>query len=526
MATVVLMLASVNLANLLVVRTAARGKEIAMRAALGGSRTRLIRQLLTESVVLALLGSVAGVLLGAWTSRAFGTPEVQGIPIHLETHFDLRVFAYILAATALTGLMLGMLPALRASRVELSMVSREGGQRLSGGGQRLRSALVAVQVAGSFLLLTVAALLARSFENAQRIDLGFDPSNVVNFSLDPHYLGHDEAHGRQLFQETLRRVRTLPGVDSASFGCCGPMSPSPLFAPMRMNGYLPPPGETNPTIFFNQVSPDFFDTLRIPIVSGRVFLASDDRDAPRVAIINQTMAERFWPGQNPLGRKLQFVGDNRPAMQVVGVVKDGKYLNISDRPQPYFYVPLEQNYGSSEVLLVRSRLTPEAVIAEVRKDIGMLAPGLPLTNMETMLQQLDESGGLGSLRRSALLAATLGGLGLALALIGLWGVVSYSAKQRTREIGIRMALGAQSTSILSLVLVQGVTVLCAGLAAGALLSLAAAPVVRRFLIGISPADSVTYTGVASLLFLVTLLAWYVPVRHAMRADPSVALRHE
>jgi len=526
MAAMVLVLVCVNLANLLMVRATARGKEMAMRAALGGSRNRLMRQLLTESVALVFLGAVAGLVLGAWTSHAFSTPEVQGIPIHLEAHFDWRVFGYAFAATALTSLMLGVLPALRASRADLAMVAREGGQRLSAGGQRLRSVLVAAQVAGSFLLLMVAGLLARSLENAQRLDLGFDPSNVVNFSLDPHYLGYDSVQGGQFFEEVLRRVRALPGVESASLGCCGPMSPSPLFAPVRMEGYIPPPGQPDPTVFFNQVSRDFFETLRIPIVRGRAFLASDGRNTPRVAIINETMAERYWPGQDPIGRKFQFAGDFRPWMQVAGVVKDGRYLGVSDRPQPYFYVPLEQNYGSSEVLLVRSRAAAETVMAEVRKEIGALAPGLPVTGVETMFQQLDESGGLGSLRRNAFLAAGLGGLGLALAVVGLYGVVSYTANQRTREVGIRMALGAQASSIRKLILGQGVIVVFGGLAVGSVLSLTAAPVVRGFLIGISPTDPIAYAEVALLLVFAALTAFYIPVRRAMRVDPMVALRNE
>jgi predicted permease len=526
MAALVLVLACVNLTNLLMVRATARGKEIAMRAALGGSRNRLMRQLLTESVVLAFLGAVAGVVLGAWTSRVFSTPQVQGIPIHLEAHFDWRVFEYLFVATALTSLILGVLPALRGSRADPAMVACEGGQRLSAGGQRLRSVLVAAQVAGSFLLLTIAALLARSLENAQRLDLGFDPSNVVDFSLDPHYLGYDAVRAGQFFEEVMRRVRALPGVESASLGCCGPMSPSPLFAQVRIDGYTPPPSQPDPTVFFNQVSRNFFETLRMPIVRGRAFLASDGRNAPRVAIINETMAERYWPGQDPIGRKFQFAGDSRPWMQVAGVVKDGKYLAIYDRPQPYFYVPLEQNYGSSEVLLVRSRAAAETVMEEVRKEINALAPGLPVTGVETMLQQLDESGGLGSLRRNAFLAAGLGGLGLALAMIGLYGVVSYTANQRTHEIGIRMALGAPASSIRRLILGQGVIVVSAGLGVGAALSLAAAPVVRRFLIGISPTDPMAYAEVAVLLVFVTLTACYIPVRRAMRVDPMAALRNQ
>ena len=526
MAALVLVLACVNLVDLQLVRATSRGKEIAMRAALGGSRNRLIRQLLTESVLLAFLGAFAGLILGVWTSRAFSKPEVQGIPIHLEPHFDWRVFAYIFAAMTLTSLLIGILPALRAASVDLALVSRGGGQPISASGQRLRSLLVAAQVAGSFVLLIVAGLLTRSLANAQRLDLGFDPTGVSTFNLDPRHLGYDPVHGGQFFREALRLIRTLPGVESVSLGCCGPMSPSPLFAPVRMDGYTPPAGEPDPTIFFNQVSTEFFDTLRIPIVRGRVFVDSDGPDAPRVAIINQTMAERYWPGRDPIGREFQFVGDTRPWMQVVGVVRDGRYLSISDHPQPYFYVPLRQNYGSSEVLLVRSSAKPELVMAEVRKEIGALAPGLPVTGVQTMLQQLDESGGLGSLRRSALLAAGLGGLGLALALIGLYGVVSYTAVQRTREIGIRMALGAQAKRIRKLILAQGVILVCAGLGAGLVLSRVAVLVVRRFLIDTSATDPLTYAAVATLLVLVALTACYIPARRAMRVDPIIALRHE
>jgi len=528
LAALVLVLACVNLGNLLMVRAIGRAKEMAVRAALGGSRTRLLRQLLTETAVLVVLGTVSGLVLAAWIDRAFGTTEVQGIPIHLEAHFDWRVFGYSLAATALTGLMLSVLPALRGSRAKLAMVSREGGQRFSAGSQRVRGALVAVQIGGSFLLLMIAGLLAHSLENAQRLDLGFDPAHVVNFSLDPRHLGYDAVRGGEFFQQTLRRVRALPGVESVSLACCGPMSPSPLFAPMRIESSAEQERsrQPDPVIFFNQVSRDFFETLRIPILRGRAFTGFDGRDAPRVAIINQTMAERFWPGKDPIGQRFQFAGDSRGSMHVIGVVKDGKYLGISDPPQPYFYVPLEQNYGSSEVLLVRSAAAPESVIAEVRNEIRGLAPGLPVTGVETMLQQLDESAGLGSLRRSALLAAALAGFGLALALVGLYGVTSYTAAQRAHEIGIRVALGAPARSIRGLVLGQGAIVVCAGIIAGVALSVASAPIVGRFLVGISPNDPWTYAETALLVVSVTLAACYLPVRRAMLVDPLVALRQE
>jgi predicted permease len=524
LAALVLVLACVNLGNLLMVRAIGRTKEMAVRAALGGSRTRLIRQLLTETAVLVFLGTVSGLVLGALMGRAF-----NGIPIHLEAHFDWRVFGYSLGATTLTGLVLGVLPAVHGSHAELAMVSREGGQRFSAGRQRLRGALVAVQVGGSFLLLMIAGLLAHSLENAQRLDLGFDPAHIVNFSLDPRHLGYDAVHGGDFFQQALRRVRALPGVESVSLACCGPMSPSPLFAPMWLESASVEHDQSrppDPVIFFNQVSRDFFETLRVPILRGRAFTGFDGRDAPRVAIINQTMAERFWPGRDPIGQRFQFAGDSRGSMHVIGVVKDGKYLGVSDRPQPYFYVPLEQNYGSSEVLMVRSAAAPETVMAEVRKEIRALAPGLPVTGVETMLEQLEESGGVGSLRSSAFLAAALAGFGLALALVGLYGVTSYTAAQRAHEIGIRVALGASPGSIRGLVLGQGARVICAGLMAGVALSVASAPVMRRFLVGISPNDPRTYAEVAILVVSVALAACYLPVRRAMLVDPLLALRQE
>ena len=529
LAALVLVLTCVNIGNLLMVRAIGRAKEMAVRAALGGSRARLIRQSLTETVVLVFLGTVSGLVLGTWIGRALSTTELHGIPIHLEAHFDWRVFGYNLAATALTGLMLSVLPALRGSDAELSMVSREGGQRFSAGSQRLRSALVAVQVGGSFLLLMVAGLLAHSLEKAQRLDLGFDPTHVVNFSLDPRHLGYDTVRGGEFYQQALRRVRALPGVEFVCLACCGPMSPSPLFAPLWIESSSTKPDRSqppDPVIFFNQVSHDFFETLRIPILSGRAFTGFDGRDAPRVAVINQTMAERFWPGRDPLGQKFQFAGDSRGSMRVIGVVKDGKYLGISDRPQSYFYVPLEQNYGSSEVLMVRSTGAPETVTAEVREEIRALAPGLPVTGVETMLEQLDESGGVGTLRRSAVLAAALAGFGLALALIGLYGVTSFTAAQRAHEIGIRIALGAPPGSIRGLVLGQGAIVVCAGIIAGVALSVASAPIVGRFLVGISPNDPWTYAEAALLVVSVTLAACYLPVRRAMLVDPLVALRQE
>ena len=526
LAALVLVLTCVNLTNLLLIRGMARERELAMRAALGASRGRLLRQLLTESLMLGISGAVMGALLGTWTSRAFGTPRVQGIPIHLESPFDWRVFGYTCAATALTVLLLGVLPALRGSKTSFALASRDGGERLSAGGQNLRRALVATQVAGSFVLLTIAGLLLRSLENARRLDFGFDPAQVTTFGLDPHYLGYEGMQGAKFFGDLLRQVRALHQVEAASLGCCGPMSTSPLSASMQIDGYAAPVGQPAPTILFNQVSTGFFETLRIPILRGRSFQEFDDRSGTRVAIINRTMADRYWRGRDPIGQKFQFVGDRRPWMQVVGVVPDGRYLGILDRPQPYFYVPLKQNYGSSEVLFVRSRTDEQTVIAQVRKEIAALAPGLPVIGVGTMQQRLDETGGIGSLRRSALLASALGALGIALAVVGLYGVVSFGVQRRMREIGIRIALGASPLGIRALIVKEGMIAVCVGVATGGVLSVAAAPLVQRFLVGVGAADPMTYAEIAAFLLCVALGASYLPVRFVTRVDPMLILRQE
>jgi predicted permease len=527
MAALVLVLACINLANLLMVRAAARQKEIAMRAALGGSRGRLIRQLLTESFLLTCFGALAGLLLSTWTCSILSTLKMQGIPMYLDFSFDGRVFAYTLGAAALTGLMLGIVPALRGSRADLATVARDGGQRNSGRPQRTRSVLVIAQVAASFLLLIIASLLARSLQNGRRMDLGFDPRHVLNFSMDPHHVGYDEAQGRQFYNELLRHVRGLAEVESASLAISGPISALPLPMQVQPEGYSPPKGQAAPTVYYDVVSNDFFETLRMPVVRGRSFSASDHQHAPRVAIVSQTLAERFWPGHDPVGKKVQLTVDPAHWIQVVGVLRDARSLAFTELRQPYLYVPFEQNYASIQTLRVRYHGGTETAIAEVLKEITSLAPGLPVAGVETMLQQIDSSAyGFLGLRLESGFATALGLLGLALALLGLYGVVSYSAAQRTHEIGVRLTLGASPNDIRKLVLGRGLLIVGIGLPAGLLLSLAAAPIVRGLMLGVSTTDPLTLAGVAVLLACVTLAACYIPARRAMRADPTAALKNE
>jgi macrolide transport system ATP-binding/permease protein len=436
------------------------------------------------------------------------------------------VLAFSLGAAALAGLMLGILPALRGSRANLAAVARDGGQRNSGGRQRMRSALVMGQVAASFMLLLVAFLLTDSLVKMRRMDLGFDPRNVANFSMDPHHVGYNEAQGRQFYEELLRRVRALPEVESVGLALSGPMSPIPLPMQVQVDGYAAPKRQSAPTIFYDIVSPEFFQTLRIPLVRGRPFSAFDNQNAPRVAIVNQTMAERYWPGQDPIGKMVQPMADPAHWIQVVGLLKDARYLAVPEPRQPYMFVPFEQNYVPIQTLRVRYRGATETALAEVRKEIASLAPGLPVASMETMRQQLDSSAGFVGLRLEAGFAAVLGFLGLSLALLGLYGVVSYMAAQRTHEIGVRLTLGASASDIRKLVLSRGLLIIGVGLPSGLLLALAAAPILRGLVPGVSATDPLTLTGLGILLACVTLAACYIPARRAMRADASLALRNE
>jgi len=525
MAALVLLLACVNLANLLMVRAASRQKEIAMRAALGGSRSRLIRQFLTESFLLTLFGALTGLLLSAWACSALSAVRWQGIPIYLDFSFDGRVIAYTFVAAVLTGLVLGILPAVRGSRANLAAVARDGGQRNSGGPQRTRSILVMAQVAAAFLLLIVASLLTHSLQNAHRLDLGFEARNVANFTLDPHNVGYNEAQGRQFYKDLLRRVRALPEVESAGLAISGPMNLVPLPMQVEADGYAPPKGQPAPTVFYDVVSQDFFQTLRIPIVRGRGF-SSDDQNSPRVAIVNQTMAELYWPGKDPLGRKAQSSVDPGHSFEIVGVLKDVRYLAVTELHRPYIFLPYEQNYVPIQTLRVRYHGPAETALAEVRKEIASLAPELPVASMETMLQQMDSSAAFLGWRMEAGFAAALGLLGLALALLGLYGVVSYAAVQRTHEIGVRLTLGASAGDIRKLVLGRGLLIVGIGLPAGLLLSLAAAPILGGLVLGVSANDPLTLAGVAILLACVTFAACYIPARRAMHADPIAALKNE
>ena len=526
----VLLLACVNVANILLVRATVRAREMAIRSALGAGRGRLVRQLLTESILLAIAGGMAGMLLGEWGSRAIGSVDLHMfMPVNLDLGFDWRIFAYAFAAALATGILAGVAPALRASRSEVSDVLHETSRSVTAGSGGLRAALVVLQVAGSLMLLVIAALFTESLSKVQRTDLGFDPHNVVNLTMDPSEVGYDKAQGLAFYQTLLERVRALPGIESAALTSSTPLGDYSNNDYLKISGYQSPSGGGLPLVPYSVVSVGFFDTMRTPLLRGRDFSEADAKDSPYVAIVNQAFAARYWPGRNPIGQHFAKVsGPTNPAYEVIGVVKNSRFAGLTGAIDPYFYLPLAQDYelSSTQVLQVRSAAPPDAVIREAENIVSTFAPELPVFNVETMSASLDTISSFLLFQFGAAPAACLGLLGLILAMVGVYGVISYSVSQRTHEIGIRVALGAQPRQILKLILGQGVLIVCAGVMAGCAGALVAARLISNFLVGVSPQEPLAYAGVSLILASVALVACYVPARRAMNVDPMQALRHE
>jgi macrolide transport system ATP-binding/permease protein len=528
LAVLVLLLACVNVANILLVRATVREREMAIRAALGAARTRLVRQLLTESLLLALAGGVAGILLGWWASAAVAhLPLGTDLPLRMDFSLDWRVFAYAFAVAMMTGVIVGIVPAVRASRGNLASILHEGGRGVVGGKNRLRNALVVVEVGGSLTLLIIAGLFTRSLGQAQRTNLGFDPNHVVNFTMDPTEIGYSSTQGKEFYETLLGRVRRLPGVLSASLANSAPMSYYGGGDTIQIEGYQPPPGQPEPSSRYDGVSTNYFKTMQIPIVRGRAFTESDSDTAPYVAIVNETMAKAYWPKQDPLGHHFTMASEPKHLIEVVGVAKDSRFQGMTGPVGNLFYLPLIQHYANNSLaaLQVRTVGAPQAIVPQIESLIESLAPDLPVFDVKTMTEAMDTLNGLLLFQLGAAMATALGILGLVLAIVGVYGVVSYAASQKTHEIGIRMALGAQPSRILGMIFAQGMFIVGIGLALGLGAAFAAARLVGNF-VAVSPTDPLTYTTVTLILTMVALTACYIPAQRAMRVDPMVALRHE
>jgi predicted permease len=530
LAGLVLLLACSNVTNIVLARAAAREREMAVRASLGAGRVRLIRQLLTESVLLALLGGAVGLIFGIWGSRMISSIRMAApVPISLDFGFDWRVFTYGLLAALVAGLVAGMMPAWRASRTDLNSVLHDGSRGILAGTSRsrLRSALVVAQVGASLVLLVAAGLFQRSARNAENLYLGFDPAHLINLGVDPHTVGLDRDRSQQFYRELKDRIRALPGVQSVSIGFSVPMGYFGNTAPVYVEGRMLNPKQGAPDINYNMVDEDYFSTMRIPILSGRAFTRRDDEHAPQIAIVNAEMAKLFWPGQDAVGKRFSIKGTGGPFLEIVGVATTGKYFSPAENPVPFFYVPqIQDSQSTLRVLEVRTAGQPDPLLPAVADQVHALVPELPVFISQTMEQSLQGGNGFFLFHLGSNLTGALGLLGVALALVGVYGVISYVAGQRTHEIGVRMALGASRGTILRMVLRQGLMLVGAGVAAGVVLAYLAARGISNFLVGVSPGDPLTFVVVAVFLTAVGLLASYIPARRAMNVEPLRALKYE
>jgi predicted permease len=524
----VLLLACTNIANILMARASVRQREMAIRAALGGARSRLLRQMLTETMLTALLGGIAGVTLGAGLSRLASSTHLSNIPVRLGFGFDWRVFVYALAAVVFTAISAGLSPALRATRADVNTMLHQGGRADAGGKARhkVRGDLMAGQVAGSLTLLIVAGLFVRSLRAVERMDIGFDPNQLLNVTVDPSLNNYTEIQTNEFYRSLEMKVRALPGIQAVSLAASVPMGSTVGKRSVYIEGRPVPSGRRAPGIFFNDVDPPYFDTLRIRILLGRAFTEADSETSPRVAIVNETMAKDFWPGEDPIGKRFSLASDTGPFVEIVGVARDGKYRILAEDPEPYFYVPLTQEFTTQRILQIRSSMPPESLVPVVQREIQALDASDPVEEIQTMKESLGGTLGYFIFRLGASLAAAMGLLGLLLAIVGVYGVVSYAATQRTQELGIRVALGASPRQILAFLLRQGAQLVAAGLLFGLAGAWALTRAMSHMLVGVSPNDPLTYLSVPALLSFVTLLACWIPARRALRVDTMVALRYE
>jgi predicted permease len=524
---IVLLIACANIANLLLARSSKRRREVAIRLALGAKRSRLVRQLLTESLLLSLIGGAAGMVLAYWTLDAIVAARLP-LPFPIDQtalSIDPRVLAFTAGLAILTGFLFGLAPALQASRPDLlpvlknELVPAAAGPRGLRGFFALRQLLVVIQVALSLIALIAAGLFLRDLRHSQQIDTGFETRGVlvVNFNLLRE--GYTPERGQVFYDQLVERTAGIAGVQGTAMASNAPLAGGLL------RSVFPEGADTTATgrvlVQVTTVGTGYFQTIGIPIVRGRDFTRGDTADAPKVVVVNQTMAQQFWKGDEPIGKRFKFFGD-KDYTTVIGVAKDSKYNAVTEAPQSFIYQPLSQNYTPAGTLHVRAAGDAAAMANAVRAKIHEVDPSLSLFNVQTLEQQVGQS--LQPLEMNVMMLAVFGGLALLLASIGLYGVASYSVTQRTREIGVRMALGAPSSSVLGLVLRHGMILVGAGLAVGLILAYATAGLMKTLVVGVDTHDPLTFAVTAAGLATVALVASYIPARRATRIDPLLALR--
>ncbi|MDP9099961.1 MAG: ABC transporter permease [Verrucomicrobiota bacterium] len=520
----VLLLACVNLANLLLARATERRKEIAIRLAVGASRARLIRQLMTESVMLSLAGGIFGVLVAAWINQL-----VRGVslPIDVALVFDLRidwrVISFTLALSVLTGLVFSLIPALQSSKPALVPALKDESSLAGFRRSRLRNSLVIAQVSLSLVLLISAGLIVRSLQEAQRMRPGFDPENAVTLSFDVGLQGYDEPKGRAFQKQVLERIRALPGIEAAALTDSIPLSLNYSDTTIYLEGQPPASSSQLPLAIPTSVSPDYFRAMGIAL-RGRDFTEQEEKPENRVAIVNETFARKFFPGQEAIGKRFNFNRPDKPFWEIIGVCGDGKYNSLGEEQKPALFRPQLRDYNTSVALVVRTHGDSRAVLAAMQREMRSLDPTLPLYGVKTLTEHMKIP--LFPARMAVGVLGSFGVLALVLAAVGIYGVMSYVVAGRTREIGLRMALGARTSNVRRLILRQGMTLAMIGSVIGLGIAVLATRFLKSVLYGVDAMDPTTFLGVTLLLAAVALLACWIPALRASRVDPMVALRSE
>jgi putative ABC transport system permease protein len=525
----VLLITCTNLANLLLARAAARESEMAVRSALGAARHRLVRQLLTESAVLGIAGGTCGVLLAMWALDSLVALNPEGIQRLDTVRIDRTVLTFAAGVAMLTAFIFGILPALQTTRTSLAATLKEGGRSLAHAGRRTRGALIVAEVALAVTLLAGAGLLIKSFLRLQAVDPGFKPEQVLTFELDvPDSRYKEDEDKTRFFRTAIERFETMPGVRSAGGVIVLPLRGS-FNLSFTVNGWPPPKPGQEPTLETRVATPGYFQTVGIPLLKGRYFTPQDDERAPQVVLISESAVKKFFPNEDPIGRKIRLGwgrGKDKPNVggEIVGIVGDVRQLGLDVPFEPEIYVPHTQVANSSLEIVLRTDVPPATLASAVRREVRQLDPDLPIARFETLESIVAES--ISRPRFYMLLVAIFAGVALLLAAIGIFGVMSYSVAQRTRELGIRIALGAGAGAVRRLVVGQAMTLAGIGLAIGLAAALLLSSTLEKMLFNLSSTDPSTFAAVAGVLFIVALVASWLPARRAARVDPVVALRAE
>jgi len=525
----VLLIACANVANLLLARASARRREIAMRLACGAPRARLVGQLLTESIILAASGGVAGLVLARWFMAVVPTLnptlDFATIDFDYDLSLDYRVVLFTAGTTVLTGIVFGLLPSLHASKVDLVSALQRRNDDDGRPGRRggLRHSLVVAQIALSLLLVIGAGAFVRSMQSAQHIDPGFETKNVLLVSVDVRR-GYDREKGRAYFRNVLERIRALPGVTAASLAGPLPLDAYGTADVVIAEGYVPRDQNERIEVKYSVVGHDYFRAMSTAIVAGRPFADTDTATTRRVVVVNETLARRFWPNETPIGKRIRLGDPTSSEIEVIGVARDGKYNLLGEPPTEYLFLPHEQRYNAQMTLITRTAGSPAALASAVQREIAALDPDVPIYGVKTMPVFLDR---LLSLPKSvAVLGALFAFIALLMASVGLYGVMSYSIARRTKEIGLRIAVGATRGAVMRMILTQGMTLAGIGVAIGTVGALALLRLAASLLYGVGPDDPPTFLTGAIVLAAVALTASYIPARRATRLDPSIALRDQ